>query len=44
MTDGPVTLVGASSKLGQNLMRRLAGRGRNVIPLASRLDALTPEQ
>lgn len=44
MTDGPVTLVGATSKLGQNLMRRLASRGRKVIPLARRLDALTPEQ
>ncbi|QDO98805.1 NADH-ubiquinone oxidoreductase [Ferrovibrio terrae] len=44
MTDGPVTLVGATSKLGQNLMRRLAGRGRKVIPLGRRLDALTPEQ
>jgi uncharacterized protein YbjT (DUF2867 family) len=44
MTEAPVTLVGATSKLGQNLMRRLAGRGRKVIPLARRLDALTPEQ
>jgi len=44
MTESPVTIVGATSKLGQNLMRRLAGRGRKVIPLARRLDALTPEQ
>lgn len=44
MTDSPVTIVGATSKLGQNLMRRLASRGRKVIPLARRLDALAPEQ
>lgn len=40
----PVTLVGATSKLGQNLMRRLAGRGRKVIPLARRVEALAPDQ
>lgn len=44
MTDAPVTLVGATSKLGQNLMRRLAGRGRKVIPLVRRLEPLTAEQ
>lgn len=44
MTNSPVTIVGATSKLGQNLMRRLASRGRKVIPLGRRLDALTPEQ
>lgn len=44
MTDGPVTIIGATSKLGQNLMHRLASRGRKVIPLARRIDALTPEQ
>lgn len=43
MTARPVTIVGATSKLGQNLMRRLAGRGRKVIPLARRLDALPSE-
>lgn len=43
MTASPVTVVGATSKLGQNLMRRLSGRGRKVIPLARRLDALPPE-
>jgi len=44
MTESPVTIVGATSKLGQNLMRRLTSRGRRIIPLARRLDALTPEQ
>lgn len=43
MTESPVTIVGATSKLGQNLMRRLVSRGRKVIPLARRLDALPPE-
>lgn len=44
MTEGPVTLVGATSKLGQNLMRRLASRGRKVIPLCRRLDVLPSGQ
>lgn len=43
MTESPVTIVGATSKLGQNLMRRLTSRGRKVIPLARRLDALPSE-
>jgi uncharacterized protein YbjT (DUF2867 family) len=43
MTDIPVTLVGATSKLGQNLMRKLASRGCKVIPLARRVEALSPE-
>jgi len=43
MTDSPVTVVGATSKLGQNLMRRLVSRGRKVIPLARRVEALQPE-
>lgn len=44
MTGTPVTLIGATSKLGQNLMRRLAAQGREVIPLARRLEGLPPEQ
>lgn len=44
MTESPVTIVGATSKLGQNLMHRLASRGRKVIPLVRRIDALTLEQ
>ncbi len=43
MTDIPVTVVGATSKLAENLIRRLVGQGRKVIPLARRLDALPTE-
>ncbi|MEK9970392.1 MAG: NADH-ubiquinone oxidoreductase [Ferrovibrio sp.] len=43
MTDSPVTIVAATSKLGPNLMRRLAGRGRSFIPLTRRIDALPAE-
>jgi nucleoside-diphosphate-sugar epimerase len=44
MTDRPVTIIGATSKLGQNLMLRLAGLGRRMIPLTRRVGALPPER
>lgn len=43
MTESPVTIVGATSKLGQNLMRRLASRGRKVIAMTRRVETLPPE-
>jgi len=44
MTDAAVTVIGATSKLGQNLIRRLTADGRRVIPLARNIRALPDEQ
>lgn len=44
MNEAPITIVGATSKLGQNLIRRLTAQGRRVIPLARRIAALPEEQ
>lgn len=44
MTDAAVTIIGATSKLGQNLIRRLAADGRRIIPLARNIPALPVEQ
>lgn len=40
----PVTVIGATSKLGQNLIRRLTADGRPMIPLARNLQALPDDQ
>ena len=44
MNESTVTIVGATSKLGQNLIRRLTAQGRGVIPLARRVAALPEAQ
>lgn len=44
MNEAAVTVVGATSKLGQNLILKLIAAGRRVIPLARRLDALPMDQ
>ncbi|MCW0236473.1 MAG: NAD(P)H-binding protein [Ferrovibrio sp.] len=44
MNESTVTIVGATSKLGQNLIRRLTAQARGVIPLARRVAALPEAQ
>lgn len=43
VTARPVTLAGATGKLGQHVARRLLARGIPVIPVVRRPDRLTPD-
>lgn len=43
MTTAPVTLVGATGKLGQQVAKRLLARGVPVIPVVRRPERLPPE-